>query len=647
MAESNLNKQQMQKISYEAEMQRRGLGKMGLFDTQGGKVLQGIGSTIEGFGQSLADVGFGRGGVDSLQRLGLMAAQNFNQPSDQFIAEQERLRDNISGVTGGNFGEEKPSMGNIRPEEIQSQIDILNKVPGGDPLTVDQINELYRKDAKGGKFKPFPTDQARQVKDQNLANKFGSGAADTATAQNLAVGFKKEKAKEQIKADANREASLDMSDDPTEQLFAQAMSEFIKDARTGTEDDLPEVGDIKAYKKKFAEATGVDISGKPDTSQALMAMGLSMMQNRAGKGFDVGKIFNAVGEAGEKALPALTAAKAEARANQVAAGKYALDMESKDETKREAAKKEMSTLGQYFILPKGDGVAGSVSSILDNKGSYETISKGELQQLMKNPEFASKYDVLPGSMYKEIMLEAMATPEAEENWLTKTPRSRQLMAGIDDPIFNIEVFVGKPGGKKEGQAMVADKGQVQNAYRAFAAMDRDNERLKEKFLEAGYLTKTGAVNVGSAIVGSADSFLSAFGINFKEGATDQEKLDYILNDLKAGNASRILGESGKTISDGDRLLVESIVGNRTILSNPDELEMKLNKLFTSIYTTANNQVMDGLQNLDAISGQNVAGYLNSEKPLTKEEQEELRGFLGGSLAAPRYETDTPSLGRGQ
>jgi len=641
MAESNLNN------SYEAEMQRRGLGKMGLFDTQGGKVLQGIGSTIEGFGQSLADVGFGRGGVDSLQRLGLMAAQNFNQPSDQFIAEQERLRDNISGVTGGNFGEEKPSMGNIRPEEIQSQIDILNKAPGGDPLTVDQINELYRKDAKGGKFKPFPTDQARQVKDQNLANKFGSGAADTATAQNLAVGFKKEKAKEQIKADANREASLDMSDDPTEQLFAQAMSEFIKDARTGTEDDLPEVGDIKAYKKKFAEATGVDISGKPDTSQALMAMGLSMMQNRAGKGFDVGKIFNAVGEAGEKALPALTAAKAEARANQVAAGKYALDMESKDETKREAAKKEMSTLGQYFILPKGDGVAGSVSSILDNKGSYETISKGELQQLMKNPEFASKYDVLPGSMYKEIMLEAMATPEAEENWLTKTPRSRQLMAGIDDPIFNIEVFVGKPGGKKEGQAMVADKGQVQNAYRAFAAMDRDNERLKEKFLEAGYLTKTGAVNVGSAIVGSADSFLSAFGINFKEGATDQEKLDYILNDLKAGNASRILGESGKTISDGDRLLVESIVGNRTILSNPDELEMKLNKLFTSIYTTANNQVMDGLQNLDAISGQNVAGYLNSEKPLTKEEQEELSGFLGGSLAAPRYETDTPSLGRGQ
>jgi len=350
-------------------------------------------------------------------------------------------------------------------------------------------------------------------------------------------------------------------------------------------------------------------------------------------------MLSSVGEAGEKALPALTAAKAEARANQVAAGKYALDMESKDETKREAARKEMSALGQYFILPKGDGVAGSVSSILNNKGSYETISKGELQQLMKNPEFASKYDVLPGSMYKEIITEAMKTPEAEENWLTKTPRSRQLMAGVTDPIFNIEVFVGKPGGKKEGQAMVADQGQVQNAYRALAAMDRDNERLKEKFVKAGYLVnEAGAVDVASAIIDNTDSFLSAFGINFREDATDIEKLDYIMRDLQAGNASRILGESGKTISDGDRKLVNEIVGNRTLLSNRDEMSMKLNNLFTSLYTTANNQVLDGLANLDAISGKNVAGYLTAEEPLTEEEQKELNVLLGGSLAAPKYKT---------
>ena len=168
-----------------------------------------------------------------------------------------------------------------------------------------------------------------------------------------------------------------------------------------------------------------------------------------------------------------------------------------------------------------------------------------------------------------------------------------------------------------------------------------------EFVDAKYLVEeSGAVDVASAIIDNTDSFLSAFGINFREGATDIEKIDYIMRDLQAGNASRILGESGKTISDGDRALVNEIVGNRTLLSNRDEMSMKLNKLFTSLYTTANNQVMDGLTNLDAISGQNVAGYLTAEKPLTEEEQEELRGFLGGSLAAPRYKTDTPSLGRG-
>jgi len=307
-------------------MQRRGLGKMGLFDTQGGKVLQGIGSTIEGFGQSLADVGFGRGGVDSLQRLGLMAAQNFNQPSDQFIAEQERLRDNISGVTGGNFGEEKPSMGNIRPEEIQSQIDILNKAPGGDPLTVDQINELYRKDAKGGKFKPFPTDQARQVKDQNLANKFGSGAADESTAQNLITEGPSPEEVAMMEA-----ARSEGQGAPAENAFMEALAE--KNNAEGKEQPKAETRAelLEKYKQEFAEATGIEIDGKPDNSQALMAMGLSLMQNRAGKGFNVGKMLSAVGEAGEKALPELSKAKSEAKAARVAAGKYALGQIKADE----------------------------------------------------------------------------------------------------------------------------------------------------------------------------------------------------------------------------------------------------------------------------------------------------------------------------
>ena len=81
---------------------------------------------------------------------------------------------------------------------------------------------------------------------------------------------------------------------------------------------------LEKYKQEFAEATGIDVSGKPDNSQALMAMGLSMMKNRAGKGFNIGNMLSAVGDAGEKAMPYVTKAASEAKAATAAAGKYAV-----------------------------------------------------------------------------------------------------------------------------------------------------------------------------------------------------------------------------------------------------------------------------------------------------------------------------------
>lgn len=62
---------------------------------------------------------------------------------------------------------------------------------------------------------------------------------------------------------------------------------------------------------------------------ALTALGLALMQNKAGKGFNVGNILSEVGKAGEKALPALEKAKSEARAGQLAAGQYALGQRQK------------------------------------------------------------------------------------------------------------------------------------------------------------------------------------------------------------------------------------------------------------------------------------------------------------------------------
>ena len=124
--------------------------------------------------------------------------------------------------------------------------------------------------------------------------------------------------------------------DTMETAFAEAMENYIKMLR-GTDAPAPQKKDIEYYKKEFAEATGIDPTGKVDKSDALMAFGLALMQNRAGKGFNVSRMLRSVGKAGEKAQPILMKAKAQAKAEKVAAGKYALDQIKADENARAAS----------------------------------------------------------------------------------------------------------------------------------------------------------------------------------------------------------------------------------------------------------------------------------------------------------------------
>ena len=113
----------------------------------------------------------------------------------------------------------------------------------------------------------------------------------------------------------------------TEKAMEDTFKEALLDtAKAKGETVTPETQEdlLAKYKKEFYDATGLDSSGKVDKSAALMALGISLMQNTAGSKFNVGKMLASVGEAGEKALPELTKAKDKAAAAQVAAGKYAL-----------------------------------------------------------------------------------------------------------------------------------------------------------------------------------------------------------------------------------------------------------------------------------------------------------------------------------
>ena len=118
-------------------------------------------------------------------------------------------------------------------------------------------------------------------------------------------------------------------------LIESAIKEFNK--ITGKDSKIAPKGarSIEEYKKEFSEATGIDISGEPDNRAALIALGTALMQNRAGKEFNVGEILSDVGEAGEKALPVFEAARKEAKEGQIAGGKFAIEARDRDKQARQ------------------------------------------------------------------------------------------------------------------------------------------------------------------------------------------------------------------------------------------------------------------------------------------------------------------------
>ena len=100
---------------------------------------------------------------------------------------------------------------------------------------------------------------------------------------------------------------------------------------------IPKIGKVEDYKQEFYEATGLDPSGKPDLRTAATAFGLALMQNKAGKGFNIGRIMAEIGKAGEKALPLAEKARQQAKAEEIAAGRFALGEVGKDKVAAQTA----------------------------------------------------------------------------------------------------------------------------------------------------------------------------------------------------------------------------------------------------------------------------------------------------------------------
>ena len=483
------------------------------------------------------------------------------------------------------------------------------------PITAKLMNEAAREDIDKllQSSTPQTYDAFMEENKMGMAPPVGDPAAVRA--------IEKAEAKKTIEDEAalnRREKALgDTNSGSAEDLFSSAMEDFMTDVR-GTGPASPEAKTIDDYKKKFAEATGIDVSGKVDKSSALMAMGLSLMQNKAGKGFNVGKMLSAVGEAGEKALPALNKAKQTARQGVLAAGKYALQMESSDEAKRNAASEKAMDRGKYWVYKKGK--PGAEFSSFD-EGEFVDLNKYELNKLISNPEFDNQFEFISGADRLGILKTRAEGTDYGKEWDSKGHKAHSLIGG--DPsktsplltVLAVSRDANYKGPKSQGGFPLLLGTSAETLKNNFIRYQDNLNNGSKRFQ-----TLLNAVNQGVSIpeqIGAGiNTAIRALGFTGGE-VSDITEAKRILGNIAIDEAILILKETGKTLSDNDRKRVEKRVGEID-WSSADAVQIKkqIKEIYELVILNPQKDLDLAVNNLQTNFGITISP---ADQPITEEE----------------------------
>ena len=575
-----------QGIAGKGPLKNQFLQPLGRFKTQPGETV-GVGI--------LKDIGnLGLGALDTLRKgtgyisaftdpiqgniIGDILSQESPQGFKKRVEARDRSKDTVTG--------QEPFLPNVEPN-----------IPGSDIFTQVGQDRLQSEAAKA----------IQQTLGKNVGDPSAFGAGDFADTETI------KKVQEQVDKqnidtsapdsdidytgdftekdlETATETGVEGADTAAKKATVKALDEFFKEARPGIS---PKTFD--EYINEFGEATGLDVSGEADTKQALMSFGLALMQNRAGKGFDISKILTSVGEAGEAAMPDFRKATAEAKAIRAKAGAYAL-------SKKESDQKKAMDRKQYFVIPKGDGTAGTITNMIaGGKGRLARLNSYELNNLTNNAEFNKQFEVVDADFYKDYAKAALTAAGKNKIYQSKSvdvplyagaPKGLSFKAQLPDG--NVAPAGTTPFFADSSKRVVS---MIQN-------MERKVDYNAQEFEKLAKLLNTTDVTVldqGRSIIKQT---LRNFGINV--GDTDPVKqIKVIMQRLQATNAAEILQESGKTLSDADRKFVQQIVGDVNFLEGDEAvLRAKLSNLFNVIVKRGRENIKDAYNNL-AVHGINI------------------------------------------
>lgn len=341
-------------------------------------------------------------------------------------------------------------------------------------------------------------------------------------------------------------------------LFKNAMEDYNTTYGSGTTKDSSRKS-IDDYKKDFAEATGIDVSGEPDNRMALMSLGLSLMQNRAGKGFNVSKILTSLGEAGDKAMPFFEKAKADARAGQVASGKYALQ-----ETKAD-------TIAQAALLKEKRTALNNISKEMRSYQNQYLIQAMKDQNSTKTALIKAKSDAI-----KNNKLDLTKTIEQEVQGLKGVKISFGFDQNGSEKILN---------GVSAARGLADGYGNLLQANDSINYLIQINSEIANAASPATYiLGQRGAGILASLGIKGEDLFEDQTFINSDgkpeviKGISKEAGVQAVQDRLLAQFKRFLSQETGNGISNVDFKNLEKQVGLITTFGNPADRIVRLKEL---------------------------------------------------------------------
>ena len=483
---------------------------------------------------SLNEEDYNLDGIDLVQVLGPNLQTNMLPEEFRNVRPGQSNRSDPTGR--GNFkprpGEGLGEFGGLPEQKIPTLSPELQSEAFGD-LEFDLETERQRKiDAE-----EFRANEAQLVKTQGGLNSMTIAESDKINAE-----------------------SKKMTEEQQEEGFLSAMDDFFEGAR-GAGPEVPKDRTIAEYKKAFSEATGIDTSGKVDKKDALMAFGLALMQNKAGKGFNVSKMLTEVGVAGDKALPALEKAKERARQGALAGGKYALQTQSSDKAVRAAAEEKMLNRDKVWVYKKG--TADKPFEGFDT-GQFEDLNKYELDKLMKDPKFQEQYEYISASDRMTVLSkrdEARIAAQDKGDMWGGGERTSMLGGEANKQGELFQIFGAFKDSNYNGETPTTFNVLENAEHRVAQLLDAQENIIKQsnQLGEISSLIGEG-VTFGAQIQADVVQFGRALGIDIGGKPSSVKLAQQKLQKIALQKATEILKESGKTLSDGDRKRVDEYVG---------------------------------------------------------------------------------------